>query len=146
MDIRAIHDLQGHRDKHRHGVLVADNAEFKIFVTNQGNIEEEVEVLTSDSLRVDRGRHRRRFQTPTRQDQRGHGRATPPSELIADDEYTFTVIVSPKGMPVAGPLTSVVSKVGRGTLSDTQRAVAIVIIVGTLGVAFLFMRTRPTTG
>ena len=71
---------------------------------------------------------------------------TPPSQLIADDEYKFTVVVQPKGMPVAGePLDlSVESKVGKGILSgDTQRAVAIVIIVvGTLGVAYLFMRTR----
>ena len=73
-------------------------------------------------------------------------RVTPPSQLIADDEYTFTVIVQPKDMPVAGePLDlTVVSKVGTGVLSsDTQRAVAIAtIIVGTLGVAFLFMRAR----
>ena len=72
-------------------------------------------------------------------------RVTPPSQLIADDEYTFTVIVQPKDMPVAGePLDlSVESKVGTGILTgDTQRAVAIaIIVVGTLGVAFLFMRT-----
>ena len=73
-------------------------------------------------------------------------RVTPPSQLIADDEYKFTVVVQPKGMPVAGePLDlSVESKVSVGILSgDAQRAVAIAIIVGgTLGVAYLFMRTR----
>ena len=73
-------------------------------------------------------------------------RVTPPSQLIADDEYKFTVIVQPKDMPVAGePLDlSVESKVSTGILAgDTQTAVAIaIIIVGALGVAYLFMRTR----
>ena len=49
-------------------------------------------------------------------------------------------------MPVAGePLDlSVESKVRTGILSgETQQAVAIaIIVVGTLGVAYLFMRTR----
>ena len=124
-----------------------DNAEFTLFVTNQGNVEEEVEVLTSDSLRgwtVDVIGDE--FKLQPGKTREVTVRVTPPSQLIADDEYTFTVIVQPKGMPVAGePLDlSVESKVGRGILSgDTQTAVAIaVIVVGTLGVAYLFMRTR----
>ena len=148
MDIRAIHDLQVDIETSTSKESSwPDNAEFKIFVTNQGNIEERVEVLTSDSLRgwtVDVIGDDFRLQPGKTREVTV--RATPPSELIADDEYTFTVIVQPKDMPVAGePLDlTVVSKVGTGVLSsDTQRAVAIAtIIVGTLGVAFLFMRAR----
>ena len=148
MDIRAIHDLQVDIETSTSKESSwPDNAEFKIFVTNQGNIEERVEVLTSDSLRgwtVDVIGDDFRLQPGKTREVTV--RATPPSELIADDEYTFTVIVQPKDMPVAGePLDlTVVSKVGTGVLSsDTQRAVAIAtIIVGTLGVAFLLMRAR----
>ena len=148
MDIRAIHDLRVDIETSTSKESSwPDNAEFKIFVTNQGNIEERVEVLTSDSLRgwtVDVIGDDFRLQPGKTREVTV--RATPPSELIADDEYTFTVIVQPKDMPVAGePLDlTVVSKVGTGVLSsDTQRAVAIAtIIVGTLGVAFLFMRAR----
>ena len=148
MDIRAIHDLQVDIETSTSKESSwPDNAEFKIFVTNQGNIEERVEVLTSDSLRgwtVDVIGDDFRLQPGKTREVTI--RATPPSELIADDEYTFTVIVQPKDMPVAGePLDlTVVSKVGTGVLSsDTQRAVAIAtIIVGTLGVAFLLMRAR----
>ena len=148
MDIRAIHDLRVDIETSTSKESSwPDNAEFKIFVTNQGNIEERVEVLTSDSLRgwtVDVIGDDFRLQPGKTREVTV--RVTPPSELIADDEYTFTVIVQPRGMPVAGePLDlSVESKVGTGILSgDTQRAVAIVIIVGgTLGVAYLFMRTR----
>ena len=52
MDIRSIHDLQV--DIESSTAMESswpDNAEFTLFVTNQGNVEEEVEVLTSDSLR-----------------------------------------------------------------------------------------------
>ena len=51
MDIRAIHDLQ--LDMETTDFLSAsypEHMEFAIFVTNHGNIEEEIEVLTSDSL------------------------------------------------------------------------------------------------
>ena len=148
MDIRSIHDLQV--DIESSTTMESswpDNAEFTIFVTNQGNVEEEVEVLTSDSLRgwtVDVIGDE--FKLQPGKTREVTVRVTPPSQLIADDEYTFTVIVQPKDMPVAGePLDlSVESKVGTGILTgDTQRAVAIaIIVVGTLGVAFLFMRTR----
>ena len=148
MDIRAIHDLRVDIETSTSKESSwPDNAEFKIFVTNQGNIEERVEVLTSDSLRgwtVDVIGDE--FKLQPGKTREVTVRVTPPSQLIADDEYKFTVVVQPKGMPVAGePLDlSVESKVGTGILSgDTQRAVAIVIIVGgTLGVAYLFMRTR----
>ena len=148
MDIRAIHDLQVDIESSTSMESSwPDNAEFTLFVTNQGNIEEEIEVLTSDSLRgwtVDVIGDE--FKLQPGKTREVTVRVTPPSQLIADDEYKFTVVVQPKGMPVAGePLDlSVESKVGTGILSgDTQRAVAIVIIVvGTLGVAYLFMRTR----
>ena len=148
MDIRSIHDLQV--DIESSTALESswpDNAEFTIFVTNHGNVEEEVEVLTSDSLRgwtVDVIGDEFKLQPGKMREVTV--RVTPPSQLIADDEYTFTVIVQPKDMPVAGePLDlSVESKVGTGILSgEARQAVAIaIIVVGTLGVAYLFMRTR----
>ena len=73
-------------------------------------------------------------------------RVTPPSELISDDEYSFTVIVQPKDMPVAGePIDlTVESKVRTGALSgDAQRAIAMaIILVGSIAVTYLFMRVR----
>ena len=104
MDIRSIHDLQV--DIESSTTMESswpDNAEFTIFVTNQGNVEEEVEVLTSDSLRgwtVDVIGDE--FKLQPGKTREVTVRVTPPSQLIADDEYTFTVIVQPKDMPVAG--------------------------------------------
>jgi len=148
MDIRAIHNLQ--LDMETTESLSAnypEHMEFEIFVTNHGNIEEEIEVLTSDSLRgwtVDVIGDE--FKLDPGQTREVKVRVTPPSNLISDDEYTFTVTVQPKGMPVAGePIDlTVESSVGVASISsDTQKAIAIaVILVGSLAVTYLFARTR----
>ena len=148
VDIRSIHDLQINiESSQKKESSYPENAEFTIFVTNHGNIEEEVEVLTSDSLRgwtvdVIGGE----FKLQPGKMKEVTVRVTPPSELIADDEYSFTVIVQPKDMPVAGePIDlTVESKVRTGALSgDAQRAIAMgIIMVGSIAVASLFMRVR----
>jgi len=148
VDIRAIHDLQiDIESSQKKESSYPENAEFTIYVTNHGNIEEEVEVLTSDSLRgwtVDVIGDEFRLQPGKMREVTV--RVTPPSELIADDEYSFTVVVQPKDMPVAGePIDlTVESKVRTGALSgDAQTAVAMaIILVGSLAVAYLFIRVR----
>jgi len=148
VDIRSIHDLQiGIESSQKKESSYPENAEFTIFVTNHGNIEEQVEVLTSDSLRgwtvdvIDD-----EFKLQPGETEEVTVRVTPPSELIANDEYSFTVIVQPKDMPVAGePIDlTVESKVRTGALSgDTQTAIAMaIILVGSIAVAFLFLRVR----
>ncbi|MFL2975153.1 MAG: hypothetical protein ACJZ42_02410 [Candidatus Thalassarchaeaceae archaeon] len=148
VDIRSIHDLRiDIESSQKKESSYPENAEFTIFVTNHGNIEEEVEVLTSDSLRgwaVDVIGDE--FKLQPGKTREVTVRVTPPSELITDDEYSFTVIVQPKDMPVAGePIDlTVESKVRTGALSgDTQKAIAMaIILVGSLAVAYLFIRVR----
>ena len=148
VDIRSIHDLQVDiESSQKIETSYPENAEFTIFVTNNGNIEEEVEVLSSDSLRgwtVDVIGDEFKLQPGKSREVKV--RVTPPSELIADDEYSFTVIVQPKDMPVAGePIDlTVESKVRTGALSgDSQRAIAMaIILVGSMAVAYLFLRVR----
>jgi hypothetical protein len=148
VDIRAIHDLQIDMESSQtKEASYPENTEFTIFVTNHGNIEEEVEVLTSDSLRgwtVDVIGDE--FKLQPGKTREVTVRVTPPSQMIADDEYSFTVIVQPKDMPVAGePIDlTVESTVGVGVLSgDTQKAIAMaIILVGSIAVAYLFIRIR----
>ena len=149
MDIRAIHDLQ--LDMETTDFLSAsypEHMEFEIFVTNHGNIEEEIEVLTSDSLRgwtvdVVGGEE---FKLDPGKTKQVKVRVTPPSNMISDDEYTFTVTVQPKGIPVAGePIDlTVESSVGAASISsETQMVIAIaVILVGSLAITYLFARSR----
>ena len=148
VDIRSIHDLRIEMESSpKLESSYPENAEFTITVINHGNIEEEVEVLTSDSLRgwtVDVIGDE--FKLQPGKSKEVMVRVTPPSELISDDEYSFTVIVQPKDMPVAGePIDlTVESKVRTGALSgDTQRAIAMaIILVGSIAVTYLFMRVR----
>ena len=148
VDIRSIHDLRIEMESSpKLESSYPENAEFTITVINHGNIEEEVEVLTSDSLRgwtVDVIGDE--FKLQPGKSKEFMVRVTPPSELISDDEYSFTVIVQPKDMPVAGePIDlTVESKVRTGALSgDAQRAIAMaIILVGSIAVTYLFMRVR----
>jgi len=148
VDVRAIHDLQIDIESSlKKETSYPENSEFTIFVTNHGNIEEDVEVITSDSLRgwtVDVIGDE--FKLKPGNTREVIVRVTPPSQMIADDEYSFTVIVQPKDMPVAGePIDlSVESNVAVGALSgETQKAVAIaIILVGSIAVSYLFIRTR----
>ncbi|OUW22210.1 MAG: hypothetical protein CBD33_02955 [Euryarchaeota archaeon TMED173] len=148
VDIRAIHDLgvtiESETSKK---TAYPENTEFQIFVTNNGNIEEEIEVLTSDSLRgwsVDVISDEFKLQPGNTREVTV--RVTPPSDMISDDEYSFTVIVQPKGLPVAGePLDlSVESTLASGSLStESQQMIAIgIIILGALSILLLFMRNR----
>ena len=148
VDIRAIHDLQIDMESSQtKESSYPENTEFTIFVTNHGNIEEEVEVLTSDSLRgwtVDVIGDEFKLQPGNTREVTV--RVTPPSQMIADDEYSFTVIVQPKDMPVAGePIDlTVESTIGVGALSgDEQKAIAMAIImVGSIAVTYLLLRIR----
>ena len=148
VDIRAIHDLQIDMESSQmKESSYPENTEFTIFVTNHGNIEEEVEVLTSDSLRgwtVDVIGDE--FKLQPGKTREVTVRVTPPSQMIADDEYSFTVIVQPKDMPVAGePIDlTVESTIGVGALSgDEQKAIAMaIILVGSIAVTYLLLRIR----
>jgi len=148
VDIRAIHDLQIDMEtSNKKEANYPENSEFTIFVTNQGNIEEEIEVITSDSLRgwtVDVIGDE--FKLQPGKTREVTVRVTPPSQMISDDEYSFTVIVQPKNMPVAGePIDLVVeSNIRSGALSgEMQTNIAIaIILVGSIAVTYLFMRTR----
>ena len=148
VDIRAIHDLDVTIESETSKKSsYPQNTEFQIFVTNNGNIEEEIEVLTSDSLRgwsVDVISDEFKLQPGNTREVTV--RVTPPSNMISDDEYSFTIIVQPKGLPVAGePLDlSVESTLGSGSLStESQQMIAVgIIIIGSLSILLLFMRNR----
>jgi len=148
VDIRTVHDLQFTLESaDSKKAPYPENVEFTLYVTNQGNTEEEVEVLSSDSLRgwsVDVISDE--FKIKPGETRQVKVRVTPPNEMISEDEYTFTVIVQPKGLPVAGqPVDlTVKSTMGVGSVSDEmQQALAIgVITVGSILVIALFIRSR----
>ena len=66
--------------------------------------------------------------------------------MIEDDEYTFTIVVQPKDLPVAGePIDlTVKSTLGVGSLSEETLQVIIIgiIIGGTILIMTIFTRVR----
>ena len=122
---------------------------FYLFVTNHGNIVEEVEILSSDSLRgwtVDVVEDE--FELQPGETKGLEVRVTPPSELIDDDTYRFTIIVQPKGISVAGqPIELEVTSVASNSFFSLSDDVEEILVYGLTGfggllVIVLFLRSR----
>jgi uncharacterized membrane protein len=148
VDIRTVHDLRFTLEtSDEKETRYPEHSEFILYVSNHGNMVEDVEVLSSDSLRgwtVDVINDE--FELDPGETREVKVRVTPPSEMIDDDEYTFTITVQPKDLPVAGqPVDlTVASTLGIGEISDEMQdflAIA-VIMVGSLLVLYLFVRSR----
>ena len=75
-------------------------------------------------------------------------RATPPSQLLDDDTYRFTVIAQPEGIPVAGqPIELTVVSVTSNSFLNLSQETQDILIYGLTGfgallVIALFMRSR----
>ena len=122
---------------------------FYLFVTNHGNLVEEVEILSSDSLRgwtVDVVEDE--FELQPGETKGLEVRVTPPSELIDDDTYRFTIIVQPKGISVAGqPIELEVTSVASNSFFSLSDDVEEILVYGLTGfggllVIVLFLRSR----
>jgi uncharacterized membrane protein len=148
VDIRTIHDLRFTLESpDEKESTYPEHSEFILYVSNYGNTEEDVEVLSSDSLRgwtVDVINDE--FNLDPGGTREVKVRVTPPSEMIDDDDYTFTITVQPKDLPVAGQPVDLTARstLGLGSISDEmQEVLAIaVILVGSLLVLYLFVRSR----
>ena len=150
VEIRTIHDLrftlEGEDSK---SAEWPDKAYFTLFITNHGNVVEDVEVLSSESLRgwtvnVDFDE----FELGPGETKEVQVSVVPPSELLEDDTYRFTVTVQPEGLPVAGEpidlqVTSVMPSTFIGLSEEaTQMLVYGSIILGSILVVVLFFRSR----
>ena len=126
-----------------------DKAIFILYVTNHGNILETVQVLSSESLRgwsvdvVDE-----EFELESGETREVEVRVTPPSDLLDDDTYLFTLTVQPEDLAVAGqPIDlTVKSEMPSSFIGLTEeQAQALVygsIILGGILVVVLFFRSR----
>ncbi len=150
IDVITIHDLRFTiEEETSQTVTYPEKAIFKIYVTNHGNVEETVVVESSDPLRfwsvnaVDD-----EFELAPGETREVEIRVTPPNDLFQDDTYDFTIIVMPKGLPVAGqPLDlSVTAEIALGFTFLSDQTIQILgwssILIGALLVIILFIRSR----
>lgn len=150
IQVMTIHDivftLEGEDEQ---TVNYPEKALFSLFVTNNGNVIEDIEVISGESLRgwtIDVMEDE--FKLPPGETREIQVRATPPSQLLDDDTYRFTVIAQPEGIPVAGqPIELTVVSVTSNSFLNLSQETQDILIYGLTGfgallVIALFMRSR----
>ena len=150
IQVMTIHDiiftLEGEDEQ---TVNYPEKAIFSLFVTNNGNIIEDIEIISGESLRgwtIDIIEDE--FELPPGETREIQVRATPPSQLLDDDSYRFTVIAQPEGIPVAGqPVELTVNSVTSDSFLNLSKEMQDILVYGltafgALLVIVLFMRSR----
>ena len=150
IQVMTIHDivftLEGEDEQ---TVNYPKKALFSLFVTNNGNVIEDIEVISGESLRgwtIDVMEDE--FRLPPGETREIQVRATPPSQLLDDDTYRFTVIAQPEGIPVAGqPIELTVVSVTSNSFLNLSQETQDILIYGLTGfgallVIALFIRSR----
>ena len=150
VEIRTIHDLRITMEEPiKQATTYPDKGEYTFFVTNHGNVVEDVVVIPTESLRgwsVDILPDD--FELEPGQTMEIKVNTLPPANLISDDEYRFTIVVQPKGLPAAGEPLDLITETnlpaGFLSLSDTAEQILIVSVigVGVLTIAILTFRSR----
>ncbi|MBO96732.1 MAG: hypothetical protein CMA78_02140 [Euryarchaeota archaeon] len=150
IQVMTIHDiiftLEGEDEQ---TVNYPEKAIFSLFVTNNGNIIEDIEIISGESLRgwtIDIIEDE--FELSPGETREIQVRATPPSQLLDDDSYRFTVIAQPEGIPVAGqPVELTVNSVTSDSFLNLSKEMQDILVYGltafgALLVIVLFMRSR----
>lgn len=150
IQVMTIHDIvftiEGEDEQ---TVNYPEKALFSLFVTNNGNVIEDIEVISGESLRgwtIDVMEDE--FRLPPGETREIQVRATPPSQLLDDDTYRFTVIAQPEGIPVAGqPIELTVVSVTSNSFLNLSQETQDILIYGLTGfgallVIALFIRSR----
>ena len=150
VEIRTIHDLRiTMEEPTKQTTTDPDKGEYTFFVTNHGNVVEDVVVIPTESLRgwsVDILPDD--FELEPGQTMEIKVNTLPPANLISDDEYRFTIVVQPKGLPAAGEPLDLITETnlpaGFLSLSDTAEQILIVSVIGigVLTIAILTFRSR----
>ena len=150
VEIRTIHDLRlTMEEPTKQTTEYPDKGEYSFFVTNNGNIVEDVVIIPTESLRgwsVDIVPDD--FELEPGQTMEVEVSTLPPADLISDDEYRFTIVVQPKGLPAAGQpldlITATELPAGFLALSEDVEQIIVIglIAVGVATVAVLALRSR----
>tara|TARA_B100000575_G_scaffold158983_1_gene126993 strand:- start:5626 stop:8313 length:2688 start_codon:yes stop_codon:yes gene_type:complete len=146
VEIRTIHDLRlTMEEPTKQTTSYPEKGEYTFFVTNHGNIVEDVVIIPTESLRgwsVDIIPDD--FELEPGQTIEIKVNTLPPANLISDDEYRFTVVVQPKGLPAAGQpldlITATELPSGLLALSDTAEQILIAVLIG-LGIFTIVLLT-----
>ena len=126
----------------------ANRGTFIAYVTNNGNSEEKVEVITPAPLRqwsVDVVPND--FKLQPGETKEIEIRVTPPVGLKDDDTYKFTIIIQPEDTPVAGEPIELIVNADTSTISLVNDFVGQFLLygamlIGSIFLILIFLRTR----
>ena len=150
VEVRTIHDLRFTLEgEDEQTAEYPDKAYFTLYITNHGNIVEDVQVISSESLRgwtvnVDFDE----FELEPGSTKEVQVSVTPPSDLLDDDTYLFTVTVQPEGLAVAGePIDLTMTSEMPSTFIGLSEEMAQALVYGSIAlgailVIVLFFRSR----
>ena len=150
IDVMIIHDLQYTLDSSPEEITVKypNRGTFIAYVTNNGNSEEKVEIITPAPLRqwsVDVVPND--FKLQPGETKEIEIRVTPPVGLKDDDTYKFTIIIQPEDTPVAGEPIELVVNADTSTISLVNDFVGQFLLygamlIGSIFLILVFLRTR----
>ena len=142
IDVMVIHDLQYTLDSSPEEITVKypNRATFIAYVTNNGNSEEKVEVITPAPLRqwsVDVVPDD--FTLQPGQTREIEIRVTPPVGLKDDDTYKFTIVIQPEDTPVAGEPVELIVNADTSKISLTDNLAGQVLLYGAMLIGSIFL-------
>ena len=142
IDVMVIHDLQYTLDSSPEEITVKypNRATFIAYVTNNGNSEEKVEVITPAPLRqwsVDVVPDD--FTLQPGQTREIEIRVTPPVGLKDDDTYKFTIVIQPEDTPVAGEPVELTVNADTSKISLTDNLAGQVLLYGAMLIGSIFL-------
>ena len=142
IDVMVIHDLQYTLDSSPEEITVKypNRATFIAYVTNNGNSEEKVEVITPAPLRqwsVDVVPDD--FTLQPGQTREIEIRVTPPVGLKDDDTYKFTIVIQPEDTPVAGEPIELIVNADTSKISLTDNLAGQVLLYGAMLIGSIFL-------
>ncbi len=154
LTVETVHDLNiAVEDGPQRNITVPEFADFRVLITNNGNVAEQIDVVSTEGLRgwtidIDLTQ----FELAAGESIEILVRVKPPVELSIEDQFEFTLIVTPESAPVAAQpvdmtVNAVLDESMFGLSADTFRLMTwgVLGLIGVLIAATIFSNRRRSS-
>ena len=154
LTVETVHDLNiAVEDGPQRNIIVPEFADFRVLITNNGNVAEQIDVVSTEGLRgwtidIDLTQ----FELAAGESIEILVRVKPPVELSIEDQFEFTLIVTPESAPVAAQpvdmtVNAVLDESMFGLSADTFRLMTwgVLGIIGVSIIGTIFTNRRRSS-
>jgi len=154
LTVETVHDLNiAVEDGPQRNITVPEFADFRVLITNNGNVAEQIDVVSTEGLRgwtidIDLTQ----FELAAGESIEILVRVKPPVELSIEDQFEFTLIVTPESAPVAAQpvdmtVNAVLDESMFGLSADTFRLMTwgVLGIIGVSIIGTIFTNRRRSS-